>query len=48
MRRLRGFTLIEIAVVLFIGALLISGVVQYVTAQITSARLAATRGRRDT
>ncbi len=47
MRRLRGFTLIEIAVVLFIGALLISGVVQYVTAQITSARLAATRGKQD-
>ena len=47
MRRLRGFTLIEIAVVLFIGALLISGVVQYVTAQVTSAKLAATRAKQE-
>lgn len=47
MRRLRGFTLIEIAVVLFIGALLISGVVQYVTAQVTAARLSATRTKQE-
>jgi prepilin-type N-terminal cleavage/methylation domain-containing protein len=45
MNRARGFTLIEIAVVLFIIALLAGAIAQYLSGQITSAKQALTQTR---
>jgi prepilin-type N-terminal cleavage/methylation domain-containing protein len=45
MKQARGFTLIEIAVVLFIVSLLIGAITSYVTAQVTAAKLALTQTR---
>jgi prepilin-type N-terminal cleavage/methylation domain-containing protein len=45
MKKARGFTLIEIAVVLFIVALLVGAIAQYLSGQITSAKQAITHTR---
>ncbi len=45
MKRSRGFTLIEIAVVLFIIALLVGAIAQYLSGQITSAKQSITQTR---
>jgi prepilin-type N-terminal cleavage/methylation domain-containing protein len=47
MRRLRGFTLIEIAVVLFIGALILGGVLQYLAIQVAAAKITATKTKQE-
>ena len=47
MRRLRGFTLIEIAMVLFVGALILGGVVQYLALQVATAKVTATKAKQD-
>jgi prepilin-type N-terminal cleavage/methylation domain-containing protein len=47
MRRLRGFTLIEIAVVLFIGALILGGVLQYLAIQVAAAKITATKNKQE-
>src|SRR3954469_21100736 len=45
MKRARGFTLIEIAVVLFIVALLAGAIAQYLSGQISAAKLGITQTR---
>jgi len=45
MKRIRGFTLIEIAVVLFIVAILAGAIAQYLTAQIATAKQGITQAR---
>lgn len=47
MRERRGFTLIEMAVVLFIATVVLGAIAQYVTAQVLQARLSSTRAKQD-
>ncbi len=47
MQRLRGFTLIEIAVVLFISALVLGGIVQYLTLQLAAAKVTSTKSKQE-
>ena len=47
MRQPRGFTLIELAVVLFVGTLILGGIVQYLALQVATAKITATRTKQD-
>ncbi len=47
MTRSRGFTLIEMAVVMVIAALILGAVVQYLNAQLSNQRVSTTRTRQD-
>lgn len=47
MRQSRGFTLIELAVVLFVGTLILGGIVQYLALQVATAKVTATKTKQD-